>query len=176
MPIRDVLTYPDPRLRLVSAPVEDIAAAQGVIQDLCDTMDASGHSVGIAAPQIGELLRIIVIDCSKHVKKSQGQLVLVNPEVVATEGTYSMREGCMSLPDYLGPVTRPRRIQVKALDRHGHPLELQVAKFEAIVIQHEIDHLNGVLFIDRVASPRTELMRRSALMQRQAEGSSEADD
>ncbi|MGE3725490.1 MAG: peptide deformylase [Candidatus Sericytochromatia bacterium] len=167
MAIREVLVYPDPRLRQNALAVADFSAAQQVIQDLCDTMSASGHSVGIAAPQIGALLRIIVIDCSKHVKKSQGQLVLVNPVILAREDHYSMREGCMSLPDYLGPVSRARRIRVQAQDPTGMTFEIQAAKFEAVVIQHEIDHLDGILFIDRVASPRTELMRRSQMMQRQ---------
>lgn len=168
MAIRPVLVYPDPLLRQISQPVQDFAQARAVIADLCDTMNASGHSVGIAAPQIGALWRIIVIDCAKHVKKSLGQLVLVNPVIVAREEVYSMREGCMSLPDYLGPVSRSRRIRVQAQDAQGTPFEVQASKFEAVVIQHEIDHLDGILFIDRVNSPRTELMRRSQLMQRSA--------
>jgi peptide deformylase len=167
MAIREVLVYPHPLLRQVALAVEDFSAAQPVIQDLCDTMNASGHSVGIAAPQLGSLLRIIVIDCSKHVKKSQGPLVLVNPVILEREEHYSMREGCMSLPDYLGPVSRARRIRVRAQDPTGMAFEIQAAKFEAVVIQHEIDHLDGILFIDRVASPRTELMRRSQMLQRQ---------
>lgn len=167
MAIREVLVYPHPLLRQVALAVEDFSAAQPVIQDLCETMNASGHSVGIAAPQMGSLLRIIVIDCSKHVKKSQGPLVLVNPVILAREEHYSMREGCMSLPDYLGPVSRSRRIRVRAQDANGMAFEIQAAKFESVVIQHEIDHLNGILFIDRVASPRTELMRRSQMLQRQ---------
>lgn len=165
MALREVLVYPDPRLRQHSLPVVDFEAAQPVIRDLLESMQASGHSVGIAAPQIGELLRIIVIDCSQHVKKSLGQLVLVNPVIVSREDHYSMREGCMSLPDYLGPVNRARRVRVSAQDALGNPFEIQAAKFEAVVLQHEIDHLDGVLFIDRVASPRTELIRRSQMMQ-----------
>jgi peptide deformylase len=166
MPLREVLVYPDPRLRQKSLPVTDLQAAQRVCQDLLDTMTASGHSVGIAAPQIGEMLRIIVIDCSQHVKKSLGLQVLINPEIIAQEESYSMREGCMSLPDYLGPVPRARRIRVKACNAQGQICEFQAAKFEAVVIQHEIDHLDGILFIDRVVSPRTQLMQRSQLMQK----------
>lgn len=165
MAVREVLTYPDRRLRQVCALVEDLTAVQEVVQDLCDTLQAAGHSVGIAAPQIGVLLRVIVIDCSAHVKKSLGQLVLINPVIVAREETYSLREGCMSLPDYLGSVKRARRITVQALNAQGQPLELKAQKFEAVVIQHEIDHLDGVLFIDRVSSPRTELLRRSERLQ-----------
>jgi len=172
MAVRQVLTYPDRRLRQRCAPVTDLAAAMQLIQDLLDTMEASSHSVGIAAPQIGELLRVIVIDCSAHVKKSLGRLVLVNPVIVTQEDNYSMREGCMSLPDYLGPVNRSRRITVQGLDATGQALELKAQKFEAVVIQHEIDHLDGVLFIDRVASPRTQLLRRSELLQQRRNASS----
>lgn len=170
MAVREVLRYPDRRLRQRCTPVEDLAAAQDVIQDLCDTLQASGHGVGIAAPQIGELLRIIVIDCQAHAKKSLGLQVLINPVITASEAHYSLREGCMSLPDYLGPVDRARRITLEALSPTGEKLTLQAQKFEAVVIQHEIDHLDGVLFIDRVSSPRTQLLRRSELLkQRKAD-------
>lgn len=164
MAIRKVLTYPDKRLRQKSEPVTDFQAAQLIIDDLLEIMTESGHSVGIAAPQVGVLLRIVVVDCSAHVKKSLGRLVLVNPVVLNTEGTYTMREGCMSLPDYLGSVTRPRRVTVRAQDREGEFFEIEAKKFESIVIQHEIDHLDGILFIDRVVS-KTGLMRRSELLQ-----------
>ncbi|PIQ28288.1 peptide deformylase [bacterium (Candidatus Blackallbacteria) CG17_big_fil_post_rev_8_21_14_2_50_48_46] len=166
MAIREVLTAPDPRLRQQCKAVQNISEVQELIQDLLDTMHASGHSVGIAAPQIGVLERVIVIDCTKHVKKSLGPLVLVNPVILQREDSYAMREGCMSLPDFLGPVTRARRIKVSALNREGQTIEIQAAKFEAVVIQHEIDHLDGILFIDRVSSPRTELIRRSEQMQK----------
>jgi len=163
MTIREVLKYPDKRLRQKSELVTDFNTAQLVIDDLLETMNASGHSVGIAAPQIGMLLRIVVIDCSIHVKKSLGQLVLVNPIILETEGSYSMREGCMSLPDYLGQVTRPRRIRVQSQDRYGERFEFEAKKFESIVIQHEIDHLEGILFIDKVLS-KTGLLRRSEIL------------
>ncbi len=160
MAIRPVLEYPHPCLRQLSLPVQDLAAAQPVVDDLLDTMIAAGHSVGIAAPQIGVNLRIVVMDCSDKVKNSLGQLVLINPELIALEGEYSMREGCMSLPDYLGTVSRPRRVTVRALTRDGETVEILAKKFEAMVIQHEIDHLDGILFIDRVSSLKTDLLRR----------------
>ncbi|HEY9839499.1 MAG: peptide deformylase [Candidatus Sericytochromatia bacterium] len=168
MSVREVLTYPDPRLRQVCRPVEDVAdpAIQAIIQDLIDTGTASGHSVGIAAPQIGELWRIVYIDCSAHVPKGFGPQLLINPEIIAREDSYSMREGCMSLPEYVGPVPRARRVTVKALDRQGREIELKAAKFEAVVVQHELDHLDGVLFIDRMVSPKTDLMRRIDLLRR----------
>lgn len=164
MAVCNVLRYPDKRLRLKSEPVTDFVSVQTVIDDLLDTMAASGHSVGIAAPQIGALWRIVVVDCSVHVKKSLGLLVLVNPIVVESEGSYSMREGCMSLPDYLGQVMRPRRVRIRAQGRDGHFFEVEAKKFESIVLQHEIDHLDGILFIDRVVS-KAGLLRRSEMLQ-----------
>lgn len=163
MAVREVLRYPDARLRQKALTVDDWAQAQRIAADLIDTMEASGHSVGIAAPQIGELQRVVIVDCSDKVKKSLGRLVLVNPVIVAREGQYSMREGCMSLPDYLGQVTRARRITVQARDSRGAEIEIQAKKFEAVVIQHEMDHLDGILFIDRISSLKTDLLRRSDL-------------
>lgn len=170
MPVREVLVYPHPLLRQVCPPVEDVKdpEIQAVIQDLIDTATASGHSVGIAAPQIGALHRIVYIDCSAHVPapKGLGPMLLVNPEIIAKEDSYRMREGCMSLPEYVGPVPRARRIVVRALTREGEAIEFKAAKFEAVVIQHELDHLDGVLFIDRMVSLKTDLLRRADLMSR----------
>lgn len=173
MPQREVLTYPHPLLRQTSQAVEDVLAPkiQSVIQDLLDTAMASGHSVGIAAPQIGELWRIVYIDCSKHVPKGIGPQLLINPVITGCEDSYQMREGCMSLPDYVGPVPRARRIVVQALNREGQVVEFKAAKFEAVVIQHEIDHLDGILFIDRMVSMKTDLLRRADLLKRQDKSS-----
>lgn len=168
MALRSVLTYPDPRLRQLSLPVENCEAPdiQQLIEDLVKTGEASGHSVGIAAPQIGALWRIIYINCSAHVPKGLGPQVLINPRIIAQEDSYRMREGCMSLPEYVGPVPRARRIVVQALTPQGQQVELKAAKFEAVVIQHEIDHLDGVLFIDRMVSLKTDLLRRADLLKR----------
>lgn len=162
MSVREVLIYPDPRLRQVCLPVQPTdGSTQQIVTDLIDTMTASGHSVGIAAPQIGEAVRVVVIDCSQKVKNSLGQLVFINPEITEREGVYTMREGCMSLPDYVGIVTRSRRITVKGFDIQGQIIEVKAQKFEAVVLQHEIDHLDGILFIDRVSSLKTDVIRRT---------------
>lgn len=168
MAVRDVLVYPDTRLRQLSQPVTEVQdpVIQAVIQDLIDTGRASGHSVGIAAPQIGALWRIVYIDCSAHVPKGLGPQILINPEILTREDSYAMREGCMSLPEYVGPVPRARRITFRALNRAGEALEFKAAKFEAVVVQHELDHLDGVLFIDRMVSPKTDLMKRIDLLKR----------
>lgn len=168
MAVCEVLTTPHPLLRQICAPVTDVMAAevQQVIHDLRDTCEASGHSVGIAANQIGRLLRVVYINCSKHAPKGLGPQVLINPEIISREDSYQMREGCMSLPEYVGPVPRSRRIIVRALDEHGELRELKAAKFEAVVIQHEIDHLDGILFTDRMISLKTDLVKRMELLRK----------
>jgi peptide deformylase len=166
MAIREVLVSPHPLLRQVCAAVDDPESeqVQRVIEDLRDTCEASGHSVGIAAPQLGSLLRIVYINCSHHVPKGLGPQVLINPVITSREDSYQMREGCMSLPEYVGPVPRSRRITLTALDAKGQSRELRAAKFEAVVIQHELDHLDGILFIDRMVSLKTDLLRRVELL------------
>ncbi|MCX8084670.1 MAG: peptide deformylase [Calditerrivibrio sp.] len=163
MAVREVLTYPNPILKEISKEVEVIDDyVKGVIQDLKDTMEASGHSVGIAAPQIGELIRVIVIDPSKNpkCKDHHGPNTMINPEIVKWEGLTQFREGCMSVPDYTGNVARASRIVVQFLDESGNMRVIETEGFEAILIQHEIDHLDGVLFIDRIISKRTDLFKR----------------
>ena len=166
MAIRPVLTAPDPLLRQVCAPVTHIHSdeIQALIQDLRDTSEASGHSVGIAAPQIGALWRGGYINCSKHAPKGLGPQILVNPEIIHREADYHMREGCMSLPEYVGPVARSRRIVVRAQNELGEWCELKASKFEAVVIQHECDHLDGILFIDRMVALKQNLRRRIDLL------------
>lgn len=166
MAIREVLTAPHPLLRQVCPPVTDVLSTeiQTLINDLRDTSEASGHSVGIAAPQIGALWRVVYINCSKHAPKGLGPQILINPEIIAREAAYQMREGCMSLPEYVGPVARSRRIVVRAQDEHGQWRELKASKFEAVVIQHECDHLDGILFIDRLGSLKRDLVRRIDLL------------
>ena len=165
MAVKEVLLYPDERLKQVCAPVEEFdASVSALLTDLVDTMVAAGHSVGVAAPQIGDLRRAVVVDVShsKLGKKQQnhGLLQMVNPQIIETDGKQVVREGCMSVPDYTGNVTRAERIVVQFLNARG---ELQVIRsegFEAIAIQHELDHLDGYLFLDRVSSLKTDLFRR----------------
>jgi peptide deformylase len=118
--------------------------------------------VGIAAPQVGQFQRVVIIDCSITRKPvpNHGRLVLVNPEIAKWEGHEVGREGCLSIPDYTGNVVRASRIQLTAQDPWGEPLSFDMEGFEARAVQHEIDHLDGLLFIDRVVSRRTDLFRR----------------
>ncbi|MBZ4643967.1 MAG: peptide deformylase [Deferribacteres bacterium] len=163
MAIREVLTYPNPILKKISEEVSEITAdVKETITDLMDTMDSTSHSVGIAAPQIGKLYRIIAIDASKNKKctNHHGKMIMINPEILKWEGMLQFREGCMSLPDYTGNVNRARKILVQFQDENLNTRAIEAEEFEAVLIQHEIDHLDGVLFIDRIISKRTDLFRR----------------
>lgn len=165
MAILSILKFPDPLLKEKAAPVEAVdEAVSSVITDLVETMRASPGGVGIAAPQVGVLKRIIVVDVSNHRRGGQeenhGLLVLVNPEILARGGKQLVREGCMSVPDYTANVQRAQWVLVDALDREGKQVIMEAIGFEAVAIQHEMDHLDGILFLDRVASIKTDLFRR----------------
>ena len=164
MPVRPVVLYPDPRLKIVCMPSAEVDdAVRGAAQDLLDTMDACPpRTVGIAAPQVGILSRIAIVDTSRNPKYpgGQGLFVLVNPQVTAFEGEQFFREGCLSLPDYTANIKRHTQITVSALNLDGELMTLDAEGFEAVVLQHEIDHLDGVLFLDRVANVKTDLFRR----------------
>ncbi len=162
MAVRDILVYPDPRLKQVAQPVQDFdAELQRLIDDLEDTMDTGPGAVGIAAPQIGCLQRVMIIDVSSKPKlKHHGRLYLVNPEILHWEGLENGREGCLSVPDYTGNVVRAQRIRVAARDPRGRELQLDMEGFEARAFQHELDHLDGLLFLDRLVSRRSDLFKR----------------
>ena len=164
MAVRPVVLYPDPRLKVVIGPCLVVdAAVRAAAQDLLDTMDACPpRTVGIAAPQIGEMARIAIVDTSRNPKYpgGHGLLVLVNPEVVAYDGEQFFREGCLSLPDYTANIKRRQAVTVKALSLEGEEVTVDAEGFEAVVLQHEIDHLDGMLFLDRVANVKTDLFRR----------------
>ena len=165
MAVKDVLVYPDPRLKENCAPVQEFDhSVSALLSDLVDTMVDAGHSVGIAAPQIGDLRRAAVVDVSKSkLGKKQGNhglLQMVNPEIIEREGSNVVREGCMSVPDYTGNVTRSESIIVQFLDENNQLQVVRCEGFEAVAIQHELDHLDGFLFLDRVSSLKTDLFRR----------------
>lgn len=164
MPVRTILLYPHPILKTACSPVAAIdGEISALIDDLVDTMHAGPGSVGVAAPQIGVSLRVCVVDVSQNRlgrENPHGLLALVNPEIVRREGAAVMREGCMSVPDYTGDVERATSIIVRYLDGMGEPQELEASGFEAVAIQHEMDHLDGLLFLDRIASLKTGLFRR----------------
>jgi peptide deformylase len=163
MALLEILTAPDERLKQVSQEVELFDdELQSFIDDLEETRQAGPGAVGIAAPQVGRTQRIIIVDVSKTKKPvpNHGYMVLINPEITEWNGFEMGREGCLSIPDYTGNVIRATDIKLNALDRQGNPVEYEMEGFEARAIQHELDHLDGMLFIDRVVSRRTDLFQR----------------
>lgn len=162
MALLDILTIPDPRLKQESLPVERFdEELRAFIKDLEETMRASPGGIGIAAPQVGRFQRIVILDLSGKPKlKHHGRLVLINPEITEWEGMAKGREGCMSVPDYTGNVIRAEKIQFTAFDEFGTRRNFETEGFEARAVQHEVDHLDGILFIDRLVSRRTDLFAR----------------
>jgi len=161
--VRTTITLPDARLRRTSKPVTIFGQAlREQFADLEAAMRAGSGGVGLAAPQLGENRRMVIVDCTvaRHSCRNHGILCLVNP--VITEHSDDLvlgREGCLSVPDWVGMVPRARSIRLKYLDVQGVIHEVKASGFEARVIQHEVDHLDGVLFIDRVVSTH-DLVRR----------------
>jgi peptide deformylase len=163
MALRSILVYPDPELRRVSAVVErrtDELAT--LIADLQETLDSLPGCVGIAAPQVGAHHRLVIVDASRYRKPvpNQGRMVLINPVQKSASGRGMFREGCLSLPDFTANVPRATDVQYEALDENLQPRTIAATGFEAVVMQHECDHLDGVLFIDRVVCVKTDLFRR----------------
>lgn len=152
---RTVVVYPDARLKAPCAPVgRPGPAARRLAGDLLATAAAHPRTVGLAAPQVGELWRMAFVDCTGHprVPEAQGPIWLIDPVVVARAGNAKGREGCLSLPGIIAAVRRPARIAVEATDLCGRRRTVEASGFEARAILHEIDHLDGVLILDRVAS------------------------
>lgn len=149
MALLPILEFPDPRLRTVAKPVTEVDdELRQFIADMFETMyDAPG--IGLAATQVNLHKRVVVIDVSED--KSQ-PLVFINPEVeVLDEAIHQYDEGCLSVPGFYETVERPEHIRVKALDRDGNPFEMQPEGLLAVCIQHELDHLNGKLFVDHIS-------------------------
>ena len=131
-----------------------------IIQDMLDTLAASS-GVALAAPQIGESVQIIVVDVSrKKGERGHGLVVLLNPRIVDQDDQRIIREGCLSVPDYTGNVLRYGRAVVEGMTQEGRPRTIIASGFEALAFQHEVDHLHGMLFLDRIQSLSTDLFRR----------------
>ncbi len=166
MSIRPILRYPHPLLKKICRPVERIdSEILTLIADLIDTMREGPGSVGVAASQVGVTLRLCVVDVSQSKlgkECNHGLLVLINPEVLSSEGAATMREGCMSVPDYTGDVERPTKILLRYTDEKDTLRHVTAEGFEAVAIQHEMDHLDGLLFLDRISSLKSGLFRRKS--------------
>jgi len=162
MAILEILHTPDERLKLSAEPVTKFDdALQELVEDLQQTMCTGPGGVGIAAIQVGVLQRVIIVDVSSKPNiKQHGLLILINPEIIEWKGSKVGREGCLSVPDFTGNVVRATHITLQAQDTNGHKTEYHCEGYEARAIQHEMDHLNGILFLDRLVSSRTDLFRR----------------
>lgn len=155
--ILDILTYPDPRLRKRSQDVRSVEEARELVENMAETMYAA-PGVGLAAPQVGVSLRVAVIDVSPPDKKDL--LVFINPDIISREGEAGIEEGCLSVPGPRALIRRAERLTVRALDASGKSFERTAEGLLAIAIQHEIDHLNGRLFIDHLSRLKRETLLR----------------
>lgn len=164
-----MLRYPHPALKHVARPLarDEAETQERVGQDLSDTMHANPGCVGLAATQIDELVRMVVVDVSEHptATRSNGLLLLVNPRVTRSSGAEVAREGCLSIPELTANVRRATEIVVEASRPDGERIAIDSEGFEARCLLHEIDHLDGLLFLDRVDSLTTDVFRRKRRME-----------
>jgi len=153
----DILRFPDPRLRNKAKTVDSVDdSIRQLADDMLDTM-YKAPGIGLAATQVNVAKRVIVVDVSE---KQDEPLVLINPELLETTGSEEMEEGCLSVPGYYEKVTRAEKIRVKALDREGEAFETEMDGLLAVCVQHEIDHLDGKLFVDYLSSLKRQRIRK----------------
>lgn len=161
---RPILIHPDPRLKKTCDPVDDMTdALRAQADDMLETMyDAPG--IGLAAPQIGILNRMLVMDCIKDENEAPRPMVLINPEIIAkSEETNVYEEGCLSIPEQYAEVTRPSEVEVRWMTRDGAEQTQVFTGLWATCVQHEIDHLNGVLFIDHLKPMKRQVITRKSM-------------
>jgi len=153
----NILHWPDDRLRIQAAPIDNVdGQIAAMVDDMLETMyDAPG--IGLAATQVDFHKQLIVIDTSEEKNRP---LVLINPEIIESEGEQAIDEGCLSIPGIYEPVTRARRILVRAVDREGNPFELEAEDLLSVCIQHEMDHLKGKLFVDYLSQLKRQRIRK----------------
>ncbi len=168
MAIRQVIIAPDSRLKLRSSPVERVDdPTRALIDDMLETMYAA-PGVGLAAPQIGVLRRVIVVDLGSA-RMERAPMCMVNPEIVwASDELQAQEEGCLSFPEQFAEVTRPARIRLRYLDRQGEIREREADGMLATCIQHEIDHLDGLVFVDHISGLRRGIILRRLMKARKA--------
>ena len=173
MALREVLQFPDKRLRRVSKPIAEITdEIRALAADMLEVMyDEPG--IGLAAPQVGEAVRLVVVDTEwREENAERSPLVLVNPEIVASEGEVTWTEGCLSVPEFEAEVERFARVRLRALALDGSPLEIAAEGLQAVCFQHEIDHLDGKLFVDYLSDLKRQRVRKKIEKERRlrAEG------
>lgn len=166
-----VYTFPDPVLREKSKPVKQITSSiEELVKSMFETMVVE-NGIGLAAPQVGEKLRVIVLDVpivdpddpDNDKKRRPDPVAMINPEIISGEGLIQFEEGCLSCPEIAVFVDRQEQIRVKYLDVSGRPLTLEAAGLKAVCIQHEIDHLNGVLLVDRLSRLKRDIYRKQRI-------------
>ncbi|MBU2546902.1 MAG: peptide deformylase [Proteobacteria bacterium] len=159
MAVLPIRIYPDPVLKETGEPIDRIdEGIRRLAEDMLDTMYEAPGS-GLAAPQVGQSCRLIVVDGSGAGDRSKG-MVLINPRIVTSEGEILYEEACLSVQDFSAKVRRSTKVLVQALDLDGNPVEIEAEGRLAVVFQHEIDHLDGVLFIDHISRLKRDLYRR----------------
>jgi len=171
MALLDILIYPDPRLHDMATPVENVDdTIRALIDDMAETMYAA-PGIGLAAPQVNFLKRLIVVDISES---KDSLRIFINPQIISSEGREESEEGCLSVPDIYGSVTRAENIRVRALDRNGDSFELDADGLLAVCIQHEIDHLDGKVFVDYLSRLKQDRIRKklNKVMRHSAQGAS----
>jgi peptide deformylase len=169
MAILDILHFPDPRLRNKAKPVTQVDdSIRRLVDDMLETM-YQAPGIGLAATQVNVAKRVVVIDLSEE--KNQ-PLCLINPEILEREGVEQMEEGCLSVPGVYESVSRADRIRFKALDRDGAPFEWEVDGLLAVCIQHELDHLDGKLFVDYLSSLKRQRIRKKLEKESRQQGNS----
>lgn len=168
MPPLTILKFPDKRLREKSKPIKVVTS---FIQDLAGQMFETmyqNHGIGLAAPQVEEHIRLIVVDVAKKdpfdaEKNLPDPIVLINPEIILGEGNIQYEEGCLSCPELVVLVDRAAQIKLKYIDLQGKPAQLEASQLKAVCIQHEIDHLNGVLLVDKISRLKRDLYKHNRL-------------
>jgi peptide deformylase len=170
MAMREIKTYPDPILNQVCQPVAEIDDDTRLLaEDMLETM-YQANGLGLAAPQVGELLRLVVVDNREDENQRGNPLVLINPEVIAASGEIVHQEGCLSVPDYYADVKRAETVQVKCLNLDGKEVTLEARGIMAVCFQHEIDHLNGTLFLEHLSPLKRSLYKRRRAKELKREG------
>jgi peptide deformylase len=168
MAIREILEYPDPRLREIAKPVAGVTdEIRELVDDLAETMYAA-PGCGLAATQVGVDKRVFVVDCAGEDEPSDLR-VFINPEILEKDGSQVWNEGCLSFPGVSEEIKRAERVKVRALDRDGKPFELEADGLLAVAIQHETEHLDGILMIDKLSALKKRMMGRKLAKAKEAE-------
>jgi len=162
MALLKIVYYPDPRLHKVAQPIATVDdTIKTLVADMAETMYAA-PGIGLAATQVDRHVRLILVDISEAKNDLK---VFINPEILAVSGQSEHEEGCLSVPGIYDTVTRPERVRVRALDREGQPFELETDGLLAVCVQHEIDHLNGKVFVEYLSRLKQERIRKKLLKQ-----------